>query len=213
MCKNPLNSSISFQNRQNSQSSMTPFQCYQRYLVLKRHFGDPGFNGEKYNWKTNASLASFDKRRDKYFFHTLSKKPDPEGLLVSNLVQDPDTWIRDLVQSPDAASCHTAWVKRRDSLTRVFQSELELLNDEMQSNFLVSDQWPSVFALYRQKKLSLETLVLLDDILSLVPYWDKSIKENIVWPILRNKIIKYRSFIQFDRQKIKEVFRARFDLQ
>ena len=192
---------------------MTPFQCYQRYLVLKKHFGDPGFNGEKYNWKTNASLASFDKRRDKYYFHTLSKKLDPEGLLVSNLVDNPDMWIRDLVQSPEASSCYTSWVKRRDSLTRVFQSELELLDDDMKSNFLVLDQWPPVFVLYKQKKLSLETMVLLDDTLSLIPYWDKTIKENVVWPILRNKIVKYKPFIQYDKKKIKEVFKDRFDLQ
>jgi hypothetical protein len=68
---------------------VTPFETYQHYLSLKNHFTNPKYDFFKYGAKTRASITSFNKRRDKYFFERTSRKySDKEvvDFLVSNFV-------------------------------------------------------------------------------------------------------------------------------
>ncbi len=69
--------------------TVTPFETYQHYLSLKNHFTNPKYDFFKYGAKTRASMASFNKRRDKYWFEKTSRKySDKEvvDFLVSNFV-------------------------------------------------------------------------------------------------------------------------------
>ena len=47
---------------------MTPFDCYKLFLSLKNHFIKSNYDYFKYCGKSNASLTSFNARKDKYFF-------------------------------------------------------------------------------------------------------------------------------------------------
>jgi len=47
---------------------VTPFETYQHYLSLKNHFTNPKYDFFKYGAKTRASVTSFNKRKDKYWF-------------------------------------------------------------------------------------------------------------------------------------------------
>lgn len=47
---------------------MAPFEVYVNYLALKSHFSSPKYDYFKYNKKVRASLTSFNKRKDRYFF-------------------------------------------------------------------------------------------------------------------------------------------------
>jgi hypothetical protein len=190
--------------------AQTPFECYKLYIAVKRHFTDEGFDGAKYGWKTRASLDAFDRRKDKYYFHTLSKKESPIHFLVANLIETPDAWIGDFIKTSEGAQRYTDWVRRRDSLTRIFKEDLDKLDDDMKSNFTVVDQHPPILKLYRQKQISHETMVVLCDLLGLVPYWNKTIDESVVWPVIRKRIVKYAPFVAYDRQKLKKVFKERF---
>ena len=48
--------------------TVSPFETYQHYLSLKNHFTNPKYDFFKYGAKTRASITSFNKRKDKYFF-------------------------------------------------------------------------------------------------------------------------------------------------
>jgi uncharacterized membrane protein len=64
-----------------------PFEVYQHYLSLKNHFTNPKYDFFKYGAKTRASVTSFNKRRDKYWFEKTSRKYNDEEVvkfLVSN---------------------------------------------------------------------------------------------------------------------------------
>ena len=66
---------------------VTPFDTYQHYLSLKNHFTNPKYDFFKYGAKTRASIASFNKRKDKYWFEKTSRKYSDEEVvdfLVSN---------------------------------------------------------------------------------------------------------------------------------
>ncbi|HCX23246.1 MAG TPA: hypothetical protein DHN29_15105, partial [Cytophagales bacterium] len=53
---------------------MTAFDCYKTYLAFKNHFTKDNFDYFKYGGKTRASTASFNKRKDKYFFEKMSRQ-------------------------------------------------------------------------------------------------------------------------------------------
>ena len=66
---------------------VTPFETYQHYLSLKNHFTNPKYDFFKYGAKTRASVTSFNKRKDKYWFEKTSRKYSDEEVvdfLVSN---------------------------------------------------------------------------------------------------------------------------------
>jgi len=53
---------------------VTPYQVYCEYLALKSHFSNRKYDYFKYNKKVRASLQSFYKRKDRYFFEKTSRK-------------------------------------------------------------------------------------------------------------------------------------------
>ena len=50
---------------------MTPFQVFSEYLAIKSHFSNINYDYFKYK-KTRATLTSFNKRKDRYFFERTS---------------------------------------------------------------------------------------------------------------------------------------------
>ena len=67
---------------------MNAYETYQQYLGLKLYF-EGNFDYFKYNGKTNASVKSFDKRKDKFKFIKLSTKLSDDQIIeyfVSNLI-------------------------------------------------------------------------------------------------------------------------------
>ena len=55
---------------------VTPFDAYKSYLGLKNHFTKEKYDYHRYGGKSRASLESFYKRRDRYFFEKLSRQKD-----------------------------------------------------------------------------------------------------------------------------------------
>ena len=53
---------------------MEGYEVYKIYLALKLHFTKDNYNFFTFNGKSRASLSSFEKRNDRYFFKKLGKK-------------------------------------------------------------------------------------------------------------------------------------------
>lgn len=190
---------------------MTPFEAYQIYLAIRTHFTSPTYDFVKYGGKMKVNKQSLDKRRDKYFFYKLSKHQDPVGLLVSNYIAtDNIPWIGKLVGSKDADMIYSDWVTRTQALQYNFKNDIVKLDDDFNSNFQVTEQYPPLLVLFNKNKVSIETMVILNKLLNYMPVWRKQITETTIFPVIDLKIIKYGSFIQFDKQKFKETLLDRF---
>ena len=93
---------------------MAPFDAYREYLALKNHFTKDSYDYHKYCGKTRASLQSFYKRKDRYWFEKISRqKSDDEvrDFFVSNFVlcDDPQTlWIGEIIRS--GQTNYTRWL-------------------------------------------------------------------------------------------------------
>ncbi len=64
-------------------------------------------------------------------------------------------------------------------------------------------QHPLLLKQYLSKSISINTLIILDSCLHIFDYWNTHIQDNVVWPGEYMKLVKYRSFLSFDKAKYK----------
>lgn len=188
---------------------MDAFEAFQRYVALKNHFTTKNYDIFRYNGKTSVSKSSFARRSDKYFFHKLSRQPDVNGLLVAFFVQSPGkkAWVGDILSHQDA---YIEWKRRQESITYVFRTDCSKLNLSLspQSSIVVPDRsHPELLRMYIQGKVSIETIIILNNLLQFFDYWDSKISDQVVWPKIKLLCEKYKPFIKYDQEKIKEIYR------
>lgn len=195
-------------------STKDAFALYQYYVALKQHF-TTSYDFFKYNGKVRLNASSFETRKDKFFFYKLTKHDSPKEKILANLVNDPKVWIGDIADSEKCDTIYTDWVARQQRLRYAFKTDLSELDDDFDSEFrVVNGQHPHVLKVYLMKRISLETLVILDDLLSCFKYWDKKVSDNIVYPNINNSVSKYRPFVHkegFDIEKYKEILLDKYE--
>ena len=192
------------------------FDAYKTYLALKRHFTSD-YDYFKYNGKVRAGVESFLKRNDKFFFRKLAKKYDDKELVdffVSNFIVS-DNWIGNLI-SQESEDNYVRFKKRRESLSYHFDNELHWLVDYCRSRDLelnklllvVDNNHPLLLKLLLQKKISIETIIIMDSVLKFLKHWDNNL-DDIVWEEKKRLIVKYNKFLTYDpfvyRKKLKEI--------
>lgn len=189
----------------------TAYDVFKDYIALKNHFTTKSYDYFKYQGKSRSiTPEKYNQRKDKVFFMKLAKHRDPKNFLVANFIEG-DTWIGSLAYNEQAQSTYTNWLKRTQSLTYIFQNEIEKLDDDFNSNFVITDgQHPHALKLFLRKEISIETLVILIDIVRCYSRWQKHLEDDIVWKDLSHKLAKYRPFLQYDKAKCKKILLEKF---
>lgn len=188
------------------------FEAYKKYLAIKSHFTRRDYDYFKYRGKVKATFSTFEKRRDKYFFHKLSKQKNIEQFLVASFIElGENAWVGDLLESMSTTNAYKSWLKRQEALTYTFKNDLDKLNNNFNQNLKIDKgQHPYLLKLYLQKEICLETVVILNELAGFVPYWDDNITDKIIWPDIHNKINKYQPFIRYDKDKMRKIVLEKF---
>tara|TARA_Y100000004_G_scaffold190853_1_gene248638 strand:+ start:2622 stop:3236 length:615 start_codon:yes stop_codon:yes gene_type:complete len=202
---------------------MNSYEAYKLYLAIKLHFTTDNYDFFKHNAKVNSSFNTFLKRNDRFFFHKLVTKYKPDELLdyfVCNFAVNSKTWIGDLVRA-DGETNYNKWRKFNESFTYNFRMDLVRISNVLSEHSIRFDdvfsvpsgQHPRLLRLFLSKQITIQTLIIMDHILSFVNNWDKEIKETIIWPEISSKIAKLRQFIKFNRTKCKFIMKEVFSEQ
>lgn len=185
-------------------STKDAYDLYIYYLALKKHFTSD-YDFFKYNGKIKASQDAFENRKDKFFFHKLTKRSDAKEYILANIANNPDIWIGDIL-SENGEKIYSDWKKVRQSLLYVFQQDINILDVDFDSNLITKDgQHPKILRLYLSKKIQPETLIMINEVTGVFNYWDKKLVDRVLWPDIKKKCIKYRPFLSFDTTKIKSI--------
>jgi len=189
-------------------TSREGYDAYTLYLGIKLHFYSNDYDFVKYNGKVKADIKSFLKRKDKYHFGKLFRtyKHELQDFYIANLSKK-DLWAGDLL-SDECVKVYKEWKKNNQKLSYLFETEVNdlLRKKNIQKVLEVKNgQHPILLKEFMAKKVSLETICIMDEIIGFTKDWDKLITERIVYPEIHTKINKYKSFIEFDRVKYKEV--------
>ena len=198
---------------------MTSYDAYKLYLAIKLHFTTANYDYFKHNAKVNSSFNSFIKRNDRFFFHKLATKyvENLQDYYVSNFVDRPKTWVGDLVRS-DGDTIYNKWKKYNESFSYNFRNDCVLLRNVIDGDNIRFDdvfsvdsgQHPRLLRLLLSGKVSIQSVIIFDKILSFVNRWDKEIKETIIWPEKSFKIAKLKPFVNVNLTKCKFIMKEVF---
>ena len=199
---------------------MNSYEAYTLYLAIKLHFTSNTYDFYKHNAKVNSSFNTFLKRNDRFFFHKLTTKYNKEEMLdyfVSNFFHNSKTWIGNLVRA-DGETIYNKWTKYNQSFTYNFRGDCVLLSNTINDGgirfddlfHVVNGQHPKLLRLFLSEKISVQTLIILDKVLSFIKKWDKDIDENVIWPEKSFKIKKLKPFVNFNLTKCKFIMKEIF---
>jgi hypothetical protein len=190
----------------------TGFAAFALYNALKLHFTS-SYDFFKYHGKTNVSKDTFLKRKDKYSFYKLSRKYSLDELrnfYVANFVYGDSTWVGEMT-GPNGEDVYKKWQKISQSLTYNFESDivriLEQANTPDELMKVRSGAYPTLLVGAMQNSISIETLVILNDMMNFFSMWDKKISDDIIWPSWKLKCEKYAPFITYDKVKFKNILK------
>lgn len=192
---------------------MNPFECYKIYLSIKNHFTKDSYDYHKYCGKSRATVQSFYKRKDRFWFEKISRQKSEKEILdffVSNFVScsDPQSlWIGEIIR--EGESNYKNWCKKIQSLSYIFKEEIDSVfsNKNFDKIFEIEEgRHPQLLKDYLQGKISLESMIILDRILGYKKDFDKKLHDPI-WNFVSMKITKYSSFLHTDVFKFKQILK------
>jgi len=135
---------------------MMPFDAYRCYLSMKNHFTKDKYDYHKYCGKSRATVQSFYKRKDRFWFEKFARSKsdkEVEEFFISNFITctDPSKlWIGEMIRNGE--SRYTEWKKRTQSLSYLFKEESESVfaDNDFDAMFSMDDKkltdpvWESV---------------------------------------------------------------------
>ena len=191
---------------------MMPFDAYKQYLSLKNHFTKEKYDYHKYCGKSRATVKSFYKRKDRFWFEKLARnKSDREVVefFVSNFVTCTDPgklWIGEMIREGEGR--YTSWKRRTQSLSYVFKEEMEsmLANQDINSAFASTSGHSPMLKGYLSGDISLETMVICDKILGYRTDYDKKLTDP-VWETVSMRMRKYSPFLNIDVFHYKKILK------
>jgi len=191
-----------------------PFESYKLYNALKLHFETDGYDAIKYHFKTSVKPTSFFKRKDKFFFAKLAKTYEKElkEFYIANFKNDVK-YVGDMLNE-GGEKYYRDHKKVMESLTYQFKTDINKLNDmDVSFDSLLEaedNNHPLIIKLWMQEEILLETVVILDSILAFVERENEKITDTIIWPDIYRKIMKYKPFVKFDRNKCLNLLKETF---
>ena len=191
---------------------VTPFETYQSYLSMKSHFTNRKYDFFRYGGKSRATMASFNKRKDKYWFEKTSRKySDGEivDFLLANFVttDNPNNlWIGEIINSGERT--YADWTKRQQSIAYLFKEECSKLLEEYKLDelFECGKGHPIILKRFLGSDISIETFVIFDIIFAFSDKFDEKLLDP-VWETVSLKIRKYKPFLNINVFNFKKLLR------
>lgn len=200
------------------------FDVYRMYLAMKLHFSQPKFDYFIAEGKTNAKEKTYQERNDFYFFETLARKHSKEEIqnyLLASFVSSSSPekiWIGDIKRN--GHSNYLVWKKQMDGLSYAFSEDCDTMVDCVEVGDCTlaglfgfehteNHRPPCAFKLFVKGKISLETLLICDQVLGYIKDWDRLMNDPL-WGSISFKIKKYKPFLSIPVQKYREVLKLKF---
>ena len=184
-----------------TEKTMEPIDVYIMYCAMKAHFSRKDYDFFKYGGKTKVSRDSFWKRKDRFFFVKLSKKYKTEieirNYLVSNFIKDKSGYIANFSEEN-----YNSWLLRRSGFFDQFVIEMKPFIKEFEPLFEVKNSsHPKLLKEFLGSRVSLETMLVLDELVSFSKKWDQQLEDDIVWVDLKKLMKNYKGFLTINKNR------------
>jgi hypothetical protein len=192
---------------------ITGFRCYKYYISIKLHFTKDNYNVFETRGNVKGSEQAFIARNDRYLFERIARKhqTDREVIkyFVANFSYGNDACVYDESSAEDNLQ---EWNRRKESLTRVFENDLHEVVLQKEKNNLSRkqifefnlDNYPLILKMYIGKKVTIETMFLLNKLDGYLKLWHNS--SMLLWEEERRRIEKLEGFVKFDAPKLSQIY-------
>ena len=180
---------------------MQPIDVYLMYCAMKAHFGKTNYNFIKYGGKSRVPRNSFFKRKDRYFFVKLSKKYKTENEIrnyfIANFMMEQRGYVANFNNEN-----YEKWQNRQNNFHDIFTNEIQPMIQDFNSLFEIKkSEHPKLMKEYLGKRISLETLIILDELVEYSKKWNEHLKDDLLWPDLKKLMNNYKWFLTFDKKQ------------
>jgi len=181
---------------------MEPIDVYLMYCAMKAHFGKGDYDFVRFGGKSKVSRNSFWKRKDRSFFVKLSRKyktsDEIKDYLVSNFVKENKGWVGNFTDKN-----YTQW--KNVNIVEKFEKDITpLLQDFDEGKFIFAvpeSSHPKLLKEYLGKRVSLETMIILDELMEYSPKWNVHLKDDFMWEDINLLMNNYKKFLTIDKEK------------
>lgn len=187
---------------------MEAFDVYRSYLALKLHFTTDKYDAIKQRGRVRATKQSFFKRTDLLNIRKIAEKYSEKEVvdfLVANFVSG-DRWGG--VFDTEAKHNYLDWKRRMEAMTYTFKNDIDKLvficekyNLKFSNLFYSENKQPIILKKYLGKHISMETLVILNQINNYTDRLDEALSNDIIWPDVSRIIKKYQPFLKIEKEK------------
>ena len=184
---------------------MDPFLVYKMYLALKLHFTTESYDITKHRGAVRGKKETFLQRKDLTAIRKLARDYSQKQIrdfLVANFVSG-DKWGG--VFDTQAMDIYNEWVVQKKRIMYTFATDLDYILMEMEKRGLQSainsSEHPLVLKLLLGKKISLESVVILDKLFNFVDNY----KDDFVLKDTCLLVKKYQPFLAIDSKKLANV--------
>ena len=188
---------------------MNGFKVYRYYIALKLHFTTAKFNVFVNRGHVKGSYDKFIMRNDRMLFERLAKQypTDKECIqfLAANFMYGNPNMI---YEQNDAVANYKEFQRRRQSMTHVFTNDLNIITNSGAQYDFSGSKIPDVLQLLLSKRITLETMVILNDFDGIV---DKMKQNSAIALLMENELLlieKSKGFVRYDSYKVMNAYQT-----
>ena len=193
-------------------TSREGFDAYCLYLAINNHFNTESYDFFKYNGKVPVKLPAFLKRNDKYHFAKLAREHRDElrDFLVANLsIQK--YYVKNLLDN-ECVDNYKQFKKRKQKLTYKITEDMRYLNDKYDTLDTVLEvqngQHSVILREFLGNNICPETFIAFDNMFGIFGDYDELIQEQFIWPKTKNRLVKLKPFIEYEKEKLRTVMKG-----
>lgn len=186
---------------------MNGFKAFKYYTAIRLHFTSPKFNVFVNRGHVKGSYQAYTSRNDYSLFEKLARMFGSDKELIQYLASNFMYGNPDVVYDPDLSMInYKEFLKRRQSITRIFADDLDTIIQSGAQYQFSGLQIPDVLQLLMAKRITLETLVILDTLDGIVDKMKQSSHMSLLLGDDLHRIEKSRGFVKFDSERIKQPY-------
>lgn len=189
---------------------MDGFKAYKYFMAIKLHFTSEKYDVFEMNGRVSGSRATFERRNDRWLFEKLGKKFDTDHEYIQFLVANFAYGHKNVVYSSDSDEYYRLWMRRKESRTRQFQTDLDKIVNHLEMNripaeklYSVETGMPELLSLYLGGHVTIETMVILQDFEDYLSKWEPLI---MLWHDSFLTIRKCTGFVKYSKIKLNGVY-------
>ena len=183
-------------------------------MAIKLHLTTDRYDVFDSDGRVSGTLATFEKRNDRFLFYKLGQKFKRPRELIEYCVANIGYGNKNVIYSNESDENYETWLKRKQSRAYTFRSQLNFLQTIMEDEnkswedlIRIEDSVPPLLKMYLGGYLHLETIIILDDFENFLHTWEPLI---LLWGDQLRILKKIKKFVKYDKLVLQSIYYEEF---